>query len=91
MEIVFSLIETAWGDQDAAIEIKRDSEEFKAAAQQLSDFMDLLNLPSHLHNRLVELTIAQVDAAETNAYSQGFWLGLEYGRYEAEETAKNGK
>ena len=86
MDVDFTIIETAWGDQDAMIEIKRDSEDFKAAAQTLSDFMNSLDIPSHLHNRLVELTIAQVDAAEASAYYQGFGLGLEYGRY---ETAKS--
>ena len=88
MDIDFTLIETVLGDQDAAIKIKRDREEFKAAAQTLSDFMNSLNLPSYLHNRLVDLTIAQVDAAEASAFTQGFGLGLEYGRYEA---AKDGK
>ena len=90
MDVDFTIIETAWGDQDAMIEIKRDSEEFRATAQTLSDFMNSLDLPSHLHNRLVELTIAQVDAAEASAYYQGFGLGLEYGRYEAAESFLGG-
>ena len=85
----FTLIETAWGDNDAAIHIKRDSEEFKAAAQALSDFMNTLNLPADKHNRLVDLTVAQVGIAEESAFKQGFGLGVDYGRYEvAEESAK---
>lgn len=81
----FTIIETAWGEQDAMIHIRRDGEEFKAAAQALGDFMNTLNLPANEHNKLVALTIAQVDAAEESAFKQGFGLGLEYGRYEAEE------
>lgn len=85
MEHEFTIIETAWGDQDAMICIGRGGEEFKAAAQALSDFMNTLNLPADKHNRLVELTVEQVAAAERSAYSQGFGLGLECGRYEAAE------
>ena len=47
MDVDFTIIETAWGNQDAMIEIKRDSEEFRAAARALGDFMNSLNLPSH--------------------------------------------
>lgn len=83
MDIDATIVETAWGDQDAMIHIKRDSEEFKAAAQALGDFMNTLNLPADKHNRLVELTVAQVDTAEESAFKQGFGLGLGYGRYEA--------
>lgn len=79
----FTMIETAWGDQEAMIHISRDSEEFKAAAQVLGDFMNSLNLPADKHNRLVELIVAQVGAAEESAFKQGVGLGLEYGRYES--------
>lgn len=34
MEPDFTIIETSWGDQDAMIHIKRDSQEFKAAENQ---------------------------------------------------------
>ena len=83
MEPDFTIIETAWGDKDAMIHISRDGEGFKAAAQALGDFMNTLNLPADKHNKLVDLTIAQVDAAEESAFKQGFGLGLGYGRYEA--------
>lgn len=86
METDFTIFETAWGDQDVEIEIKHDGEEFKAAAQALSDFMNTLNLSADKHNRLVDLTVAQVLAAEESAWRQGFGLGLDYGRYEAVET-----
>ena len=86
MDPDFTIIETAWGARDAMITIRRDSKEFLEAAQVLGDFMNTLNLPADQHNRLVELTIAQVGAAEESAYKQGFGLGLEYGRYEAAET-----
>lgn len=82
MDIDYTIIETAWGDKDAAIHIKRDGAEFKAAAQALSDFINTLDLPADKHNQLVDLTIAQVGAAEESAFKQGFGLGLEYGRYE---------
>ena len=85
MEPDFTIIETAWGDQDAMIHIKRDTEEFKVAAQALGDFMTALNHPADKHNRLVELTVAQVGVAEESAFKQGFGLGLEYGRYETTE------
>lgn len=91
MEPDFTIIETAWGDKDAMIHIRRDSEEFKAAAQALGDFMNTLNLSADKHNRLVELTIAQVDAAEHGAYIQGVGLGLDYARFEAAENGKNGE
>ena len=85
MEHDYTIIETAWGDNDAAIHIKRDSKEFVEAAQALSDFMNMLSLPADKHNRLVNLTVAQVGAAEESAFKQGFGLGLDYGRYEAAE------
>lgn len=91
MEPDFTIIETAWGDQDAMIHISRDSEEFKAAAQALGDFMNTLNLPADKHNRLVELTVAQVGVAEEGAFKQGFGLGLGCGRYEAAETGEKRK
>lgn len=74
MEPDFTIIETACGDQDAMIHIKRDSEEFKAAAQALGDFMNTLNLPADQHNQLIKLTIAQVGAAER--LQSRLWLGL---------------
>lgn len=78
----YTIIKTAWGDEDAMIHIERDSEEFKTAALALSDFMNTLNLPADQHNQLVALTVAQVDAAEHSAYLQGFGLGFGYARYE---------
>lgn len=90
MEPDYTIIETAWGDQDTMIHIRRDGEEFRAAAQALGDFMNTLNLPADKHNRLVELAIAQIDAAEESAFKQGFVLGVEYGRYEASETGFSG-
>ncbi len=83
MDINFTVIETAWGDRDALIHVKRDGKEFREAARTLSDFMDTLNLPADKHNQLVKLTIAQVEAAERSAFCQGFGLGLDFGRYEA--------
>lgn len=82
MGVDVTIIETAWGDKGAMIHIKHDGEEFKAAAQTLSDFMSALNLPADQHNQLVKLTVAQVEAAERSAYSQGFCLGYEFGCYE---------
>lgn len=58
------------------------------ADQALGDFVNTLNLPTDKHNRLVELTIAQVDVAERSAFKQGFVLGRDYGHYEATESAK---
>lgn len=79
-----TLIDTAWGEQDGFIEIERD-ESFLTAAQSLSDFMNSLPLSADQHNKLVELTIAQVIAAERCAFGQGLVIGREYGQYEAEE------
>lgn len=90
METDFTIFETAWGDQDVMIHIKHDGEEFRAAAQVLGDFMNTLNLPADKHNRLVDLTVAQVLAAEKGAWRQGLELGLDYGRYEAAETDEKG-
>lgn len=73
------------------IHIKHDGEELRAAAQVLGDFMNTLNLPADKHNRLVDLTVAQVLAAEESAWRQGFGLGLDYGRYEAGKTDEKPK
>lgn len=80
-----TFVETAWGDSDAEIAIRRDSEEFLSAAHALSDFISALNLPADKNNQLVGLIIAQVGAAEENAFRQGLVLGRGYGRYEAAE------
>lgn len=79
----FTLIETAWGDKEGCIEIER-SEEFLKAAKELGDFMNALQLPASQHNKLVGLTIAQVQAAELGAFRHGIRLGREYVRWEAE-------
>lgn len=83
-----TIIETAWGGEEGYIEIER-SEEFVKAAQELGDFMNSLHLPANQHNRLVDLTSAQVLAAELGAFHQGIGLGLEYGRYEAKHQQKD--
>ena len=66
----FACMETAWGNWDVLLKIER-GEEFLQAAKNLSDFMNVLNLPVEKHNRLVELTLAQTLAAERNAFFEG--------------------
>lgn len=79
----FGSYSTLWGDNDGAILIDRN-EEMLSAARKLSDFINTLNLPADQHNQLVELMIAQVLAAERNAFFEGGRLGVECGKYEAE-------
>ena len=63
------------------IKIERGSE-FINAAKELSEFMRSLQLSEDQHKRLLDLTIAQVLAAERNAFGEGMRLGREYGIYE---------
>ncbi len=72
----FTLIETAWGDQDVGVSVTR-SEKFYENAQALSDYIAALNLPSAKNNRLVELIIEQICEAEHTAFLDGAKLGID--------------
>lgn len=68
-----------------AIEIKR-TEEFKAAAGELSVFLEALPLSREDNDKLVSLMVKQVNVAETSAFTQGFAMGYEFGDIEVDKT-----
>ena len=69
---------------DATIEIKR-TEEFKAAANELSVFLEALPLSHEENDELIRLMVKQVNVAETSAFIQGFAMGYEFGGLELEK------
>ena len=71
------LIETAWGDQDIAIQIERTAE-MTTVARELSDYIKSLPLTAEQNNTLVPLIVKQVQEAERGAFVQGFKWGMEY-------------
>lgn len=74
-------------ENECMLEIEHGKESI-AAARELGDYMNALQLPAEQHNRLVELTIAQVLVAEKSAFGQGLELGFAYGRFEANNFEK---
>lgn len=61
------------------------SDKLVAKVKELSDFVQSLNLPLEQNDRLVELTLAQMRAIQTEAFSEGFKLGCEHAEWEARE------
>lgn len=70
---------------EMAIEIKR-TDNFKAAAKELSDFLTALPLSNEDNDKLVSLMIRQVNVAETSAFTQGFAMGYEFGENEVDKS-----
>lgn len=60
---------------EAAIEMRR-SEEFNSAAQTLTDFISALPLTRDQNEKLVQLMVDQVIAAERSAFMQGASMAL---------------
>lgn len=85
-------LDTAWGENDIFIKIEHGEECLKVA-RELSKYISNLPLSVEQNNRLVQLMIAQVEAAERGAFSQGAKVGMEYGRYESQsdKVSKNAK
>ena len=75
----YTLIGTAWGDGDVAVDIQR-GEEFSESAKRLSDFIAGLPLTTAQNDELVRLAVEMVNAAERGAYLQGFLFGFQFGR-----------
>ena len=73
------LIETAWGDQDIAIQIERTAE-MTTAARELSDCIKGLPLTAEQNNTLVPLIVKQVQEAERGAFPclPGLWTALPF-------------
>lgn len=69
---------------DIAIEVER-TEEFYKIARTLNDFIRDLPLTKSQNERLIELTIQQVLAAEHGAYNQGCRMGAEFARFESNQ------
>lgn len=74
-----TVIETIWGNVDAAIKIER-SKEFCDTAELLSDFIRDLRLPAGQNDELIRLAVNMVNVAEHSAYLQGFSFGFEIGQ-----------
>lgn len=66
--------------EEAAIEIER-TEEFYKAAKELSEYLRSLPLLQPENDALIELIIKQVGAAEQGAFNQGFRMGAEFGEW----------
>lgn len=62
---------------DVAIKVNR-TEEFFQIARELSDYIKKLPLTPDQHNKLVELMIKQVQAAEQGAFNKGFLMGYKF-------------
>lgn len=63
-------------DSMEGIKIKR-TEEFKAAANELSECIKRLSLSREENDKLVELMVKQVQISEQAAFKQGMQLGIE--------------
>lgn len=85
-------LDTAWGENDIFIKIEHGEECLKVA-RDLSKYISNLPLSVEQNNRLVQLMIAQVEAAECGAFYQGANVGMEYGCYESQsdKTRENAK
>ena len=70
---------------DAAIEVERTAT-FFMIARELSNYLNTLPLTAEAHNKLIELIIDQVQAAEAGAFTQGVKIGAEYGKQEMKGT-----
>jgi len=68
---------------EPAIVIER-SPEFEATAREIGNHISTLLLTNEQNNQLVELLIKQITEAESTAFRQGFSMGVELGRYFAE-------
>ena len=74
MDIDFTLIETAWGDRDVAVQIKRTPEVMERV-NAVSDFVAALPLTRQQNDELVRLLTGLVNAVEHDAYLQGVVFG----------------
>lgn len=81
-----TVIETIWGDVDAAIKIER-SKEFCDTAELLSDYIRNLRLSTEKNDELIRLAVNMANAAEHSAYLQGFSFGFEIGQTPDEQEA----
>lgn len=77
-------IRTIWGTEDYAIKIAR-SEEFQQAAHELSEFIKNLPLTNEQNDKLVELAVKQVQAAERGGFFEGFAMGKDFGDWDAKQ------
>ncbi len=73
--------------QDAAIPAAR-TEEFYKAARELSDFIKELPLSQPDNDKLINLIIQQVQAAEQGTFQQGFQMGIEFKSWQEEQQTK---
>lgn len=80
-------ISTIWGTKDYEIEIERN-EEFHQAAHELSEFIKNLSLTNEQNDKLVALTVKQVQVAEKGGFVQGFIAGKNFGEWDAKQSKR---
>ncbi len=85
-----TIIETAWGDFDAAIEIRK-SPAVLATAKKVSGFMSDLPLTSDQHNALVALLMEHHRAAMRCGFAEGVRFVLALEEHESNSTENSGK
>ncbi len=81
-------VETVWGTEDFGIEIERD-EAFQKAARELSDYIWSLPLTAEQNDRLISLTVRQVQVAEKGGFIQGFTFGQDFVDWESKQRKNN--
>lgn len=67
---------------NATIEINRTNE-FDNAAKELGDYIARLPLSHEQNDKLIELMLKQVNAAEEGSFLHGFKLGNDIGKHES--------
>ena len=75
------------GFQKDTVEIDRHTPMFLEAANNLGDYLKTLPLSNVQHNKLTDLLVAQVNAAEHGAYLQGVSLGVAIEKSKREDEA----
>lgn len=78
-------IRTIWGAEDYEIE---RNEEFHRAAHELSEFIKNLSLTNEQNDKLVALTVKQVQAAEKGGFVQGFIAGKNFGEWNTKQSKR---
>ena len=69
--------------QESTITVER-TEDFYRVARELSDFIAALPLSQPDNDKLIAIIIQQVQAGEQGAFNQGFRMGIDFRKWEAE-------
>ena len=71
-----TIYETAWGDFDASIELRK-SEEMLRTAKRVSDYLSGLPLTVEQNDRLVALMLEHMQATHRSGFAEGVRFMLE--------------